>query len=140
MISIEVENNKWWSASSLLLSAGGTRAACDLDLPAFWASVGRRTLHWYDARRDAWLGCGERGWSGWSSADASAVQLSHDDPLSAWEPWHTVCDESEAPFVRWFVGGRPLLPLAPPCGSHAETPLLSRSSQVRWRAHERRVQ
>ena len=67
-----------------------------------WEPIAMSVLHWYDAESGAWLSHdGTDGWAGWD-----ATTLAHATAPSEWRPWTSVVDDTEAPFVRWFVGAK----------------------------------
>ena len=68
-------------------------------LRGFWARHAECELHWFNG--EAWLARHAGRWSGWLASDASE-SCSSDD----WRAWDVLVDDSEAPFVRWFCGGR----------------------------------
>ena len=62
-------------------------------------------MHWFDAESRAWLSRarGSQRWRGWKADCSDCVETTE---RAHWVPWPGgVCDESEAPFVRWFCGG-----------------------------------
>ena len=72
----------------------------------FWAAVAQRELHWLHLPRRAWLSrpsSGAAQWAGWHADTADRAQLDLETP---WAPWQRCCDDSELPFVRWFLGGQ----------------------------------
>ena len=40
-------------------------------------------------------------WVGWHGGSAERLQMS-----GGWAPWQVCCDDTEKPFVRWFLGGQ----------------------------------
>ena len=83
----------------------------------YWGEIAARSLHWFSdgvgSGGACWLTRIEHDeewsgwWSGWSASDGESVRRS---ARAAWpvggEPWDASMDAREAPFVRWFVGGR----------------------------------
>ena len=65
----------------------------------FWGPIAARELHWFHASPQAWLTRIGDGWVGWHT---SGMPTQSNDELV---PWTACLDESESPFVRWFVGG-----------------------------------
>ena len=62
-------------------------------------------MHWFDAESRAWLSRarGSQRWRGWKADCSDCVETTE---RAHWVPWPGgVCDESEAPFVRWYCGG-----------------------------------
>ena len=71
------------------------------------------TLYWeddgtwwrYDADGECW-----RGWTIETNASDCTASVREAAPrpgaVSAWRPWGATLDESEAPYYKWFVGGR----------------------------------
>ena len=73
-----------------------------MDPLSFWREEGESSLHWFDADGRAWLyrPRGSQLWRGWAAERLEPIERAH------WVPWPGgVCDESEAPFVRWYCGG-----------------------------------
>ncbi|KAL1521309.1 hypothetical protein AB1Y20_020978 [Prymnesium parvum] len=66
----------------------------------FWAPIAQRALHWFDARRGAWLHRAGAGWSGWDGRSGARV-VSHEE----WTPWEACVDAADSPVVRWYAGG-----------------------------------
>ncbi len=72
------------------------------DPGSFHGTIAATTLHWsdgdrwltYDLDASAWVGFG---------ADGQPVS---DPPPSDWRPWRQAFDDRDAPFYRWFVGGK----------------------------------
>ena len=65
-----------------------------------WNSRASKHLHWLSTTRTAWLHHEHSDtWTGWDADTAAAVDVTQPD---GWQPWSTVCDDSEAPYVRWF--------------------------------------
>ena len=63
-----------------------------------WNSRAQAHLHWFNTSRTAWLHHDQSDmWTGWHADTAAAVEV-----VTQWQPWSTVCDDSEAPYVRWF--------------------------------------
>ena len=74
----------------------------------FWSTSAAVLLHWHFPASSAtpctpaWLASGgARSWSGWRADDGSPAFV--EGELS---PWSSTVDMTDAPFVRWFVGGR----------------------------------
>ncbi|MCB1760946.1 MAG: AMP-binding protein [Gammaproteobacteria bacterium] len=77
------------------------RAACEADPGGFHGTIAAAEIHWYHPGKDAWLTQTADGtWSGWRCIDGSEITVDH------WTPWEKGFDDSDAPFYRWFVGGR----------------------------------
>ena len=65
-----------------------------------WAERARKCLHWYSATHAAWLSREtEADWHGWATDGAADFNV----PAAAWRPWSAVANDSEAPFVRWYI-------------------------------------
>ena len=81
------------------MTAGTNRGGADDD----WATRAALNIFWFKVGDDAWLrrpaDDAAAPWAGWRATDASAIELESD----AWQPWSSVCDYSEAPYVRWFA-------------------------------------
>jgi len=78
------------------------RARAQADPGGFHGDIAARNLHWVHPERGAWLSRGEDGiWRGFSAEDGRPLTLD-----GAWTPWDVAFDDSEAPFYRWFAGGR----------------------------------
>ena len=93
------------SSCSRNRGGGGSPAAqvADRDRSG-WVARGQQNVHWYHSTQAAWLHCpsDDIKWTGWSAESASPVAM----PLSDWQPWTAVSDETAAPFVRWYCGAR----------------------------------
>ena len=57
-----------------------------------WVARGQQNVHWYHSTQAAWLHCRSNDieWTGWSAESASPVAM----PLSDWQPWTAVSDET----------------------------------------------
>ena len=81
------------------MTTGTNRGGCTDD----WATRAALNVFWFKVGDDAWLrrpaDDAAAPWAGWRATDASAIELESD----AWQPWSSVCDYSEAPYVRWFA-------------------------------------
>ena len=69
-----------------------------------WAAVGQRELHWFHEEKRAWLSRTRDAveeWTGWDATTGEPIRINDD-----WTPWAACVDETDAPFVRWFAGGR----------------------------------
>ncbi|WP_019529298.1 AMP-binding protein [Dasania marina] len=75
------------------------RTACEQDLGAFHGDIAAKNCHWFNAEQNAWLSKTDNGWTGWNTSGQPV-------DLAQWTPWHTALDESDAPFYRWFIGGK----------------------------------
>ena len=81
-------------------------------MPAFdHGAAAASTLYWY--AEDAWwrYDTADECWRGWAvheGADGPSISLATEKvgPVSQWRPWTATLDASEAPYARWFVGGR----------------------------------
>ena len=72
----------------------------------FFGDVARRNVHWFDADSVQWLSYNltERCWSGFAAVDGAPVtraELPGQD-----NPWQQVLDDSQSPYLRWFVGAQ----------------------------------
>ncbi|HUN50263.1 MAG TPA: AMP-binding protein, partial [Candidatus Sulfotelmatobacter sp.] len=76
------------------------REACLADPGQFHGEIAARTIHWHHPDLGAWLTREGDRWRGWRVADLAPVELAD------WTPWNRSFDDSEAPFYRWFAGGR----------------------------------
>ncbi len=83
------------------------RAACLADPGAFHGDIAARAIHWFVpsvGSHGVWLSRGEDGrWAGWDARTAAPVTP---DLPAGFTPWTQAFDASDAPFWRWFVGGR----------------------------------
>jgi acrylyl-CoA reductase (NADPH)/3-hydroxypropionyl-CoA dehydratase/3-hydroxypropionyl-CoA synthetase len=81
------------------------RAAAAEDPGRFHGGIAKRAIHWYDARRAAWLTYDESAecWTGWSAAGGEAVAVRDYDERH--EPWDRAFDGDDPPHYRWFSGG-----------------------------------
>ena len=67
----------------------------------FWDPIAESQLHWVHEERQAWLSRQREGqWAGW---DVNAERILLEDD---WTPWHTSCNESNGPVIRWFDDGK----------------------------------
>ncbi len=77
------------------------RDRCTEDTGAFHGDIAATHTHWYHPQLDAWLQRGEQEqWSGYCATTGMPVETQQ------WTPWHTALDEVDAPFYRWFCGGK----------------------------------
>ncbi|HYG87927.1 MAG TPA: AMP-binding protein [Azospirillum sp.] len=75
------------------------RAACEQDPGAFHGRIAAETIHWFDGA--SWLTRETDGvWRGWNAATGEGAERRD------WTPWTAAFDDREAPFYRWFTGGR----------------------------------
>lgn len=82
------------------------RVACETDAGKFHGDIAAKTIHWFHPGEKAWLQQDKDGvWRGWRSADGDAVVLQGSDEHT-WTPWDIALDESQAPYYRWFGGGK----------------------------------
>ena len=84
------------------------RAAAIADPGAFHGDIARRALHWFAREagaHGAWLTWDDaaQGWSGFDAATGAPVTGAMP---ADWTPWTRAFDDAEAPFYRWFAGGR----------------------------------
>ena len=81
------------------------RARAAEDPGGFHGGIAKRTIHWYDPDREAWIAFDEATgrWTGWSGASGDAVSL--DDLPETHEPWERAFDDDDPPFFAWFRGG-----------------------------------
>ena len=83
------------------------REAALRDPGRFHGAIATRELHWFDAslgRHGAWITRDADGrWTGLDARTAAPIEVPH-GPEHA--PWTTAFDAADAPFYRWFVGGR----------------------------------
>ncbi len=75
---------------------------------AFHGAIAKRELHWFDPAlggSGAWITWDEasRRWTGWDAATLAAVEAPYPE---SHEPWDRAFDDRQAPFYRWFDGGR----------------------------------
>ena len=81
------------------------RAAVLADPGAFHADAARK-LPWFVrdiGSHGAWLRLEDGHWHGWDAATAAAIQPGLPADFT---PWTTAFDASDAPFFKWFSGGR----------------------------------
>jgi acrylyl-CoA reductase (NADPH) / 3-hydroxypropionyl-CoA dehydratase / 3-hydroxypropionyl-CoA synthetase len=81
------------------------RARAAEDPGGFHGDIAKSAIHWYDARRDAWITFDDAAgaWTGWTAVDGEAVGL--DDLAGSHEPWERAFDGDDPPFFAWFRGG-----------------------------------
>lgn len=78
------------------------RSACEQDAGKFHGDIAAKTIHWFHPELKAWLQQDDKGiWSGWT-LDGEEIVCND----KQWTPWDIALDESEAPFYRWFKGGK----------------------------------
>ncbi|NJM09212.1 AMP-binding protein, partial [Candidatus Gracilibacteria bacterium] len=81
------------------------RAAFAADPGAFFATIARSAIHWYDPDLTAWIAFDE-GAATWRGIDARSGQTI-DLPYAAEHlPWQRTFEGDDPPFYRWFVGGQ----------------------------------
>ncbi len=82
----------------------GQRARA-LEQPGHYhGDIASSELHWFDGKR--WLNR-EPGSGRWRGLDAGTGEPADcADIDDDWRPWETALDDGEAPFFRWFSGGR----------------------------------
>ncbi len=85
-----------WDAAraAVLADPGAFHAAAALTVPWFLADIGAH---------GAWVRFTDGRWQGWDAATAASVDLALP---AGFVPWTTAFDASDAPFFRWFTGGR----------------------------------
>ena len=66
----------------------------------FWAPIGERELHWFNASQSAWLRVEDGRWVGWHASTAAPSSL------ETWRAWQSPCDATLAPLRRWYAGGK----------------------------------
>src|SRR5712692_7560156 len=84
------------------------RQGCLNDPGRFHGDIAKREIHWFDPSVESnggWITYDEerRGWTGFDARTGAAVRASCD---AAHEPWTQAFDDRDAPFYRWFSGGR----------------------------------
>ncbi len=82
------------------------RTAVLADPGAFHGKIAARNLHWLVALpggTSAWLSFDGARWSGWDATTAEAVSP---DLPAGFAPWDRAFNDDDAPFFRWFDGGR----------------------------------
>ena len=72
----------------------------------FFGDVARRNIHWFDAQAKQWVNfdLAAQCWAGFAANTGEFVTsgaLAQDE-----SPWSSVLDESQAPYLRWFVGAQ----------------------------------
>ena len=72
----------------------------------FFGDVARRNIHWFDAKAQQWVNfdLAAQCWAGFA-ADTGAV-VPRGALADGANPWSTVLDNSQAPYLRWFVGAQ----------------------------------
>ncbi len=81
------------------------RERVQADPGGYHGEVAASELHWFDESEGAWLRRDPESGS-WSGFDATTGEPVEGTRESDWTPWETAFDDAEAPFFRWFVGGR----------------------------------
>ncbi len=81
------------------------RSLAQSDPGAYHGAIAASELHWFDVETGAWLRRdAETGdWGGWVATTGQPADLARP---AEWTPWTRAFDDSDAPFYRWFVGGR----------------------------------
>ena len=80
---------------------GDTLSMSTCDICRDWNERARAHLHWLSVTHSAWLHHEHASnWAGWYIGTAASVVVA---ALHDWQPWSAVCDDSEAPYVRWFL-------------------------------------
>jgi hypothetical protein len=76
---------------------------CRANPAAVWAPIASGQLHWHSSAHAAWLSKAADGssWRGWFIFRALPAEIAAEQ----WQPWTDLVDETEHPFVRWFIGG-----------------------------------
>jgi len=70
----------------------------------YHGDIASAELHWHDGNR--WLNR-DADDDQWNALDASSGEASAVPDLAPdWRPWHTAFDDSDAPFYRWYAGGK----------------------------------
>ena len=72
----------------------------------FFGDVARRNIHWFDAQAQQWVNFDltAQCWAGFAADSGEVVArgaLDEDE-----NPWSSVLDESQTPYLRWFVGAQ----------------------------------
>lgn len=76
-----------------------------LDAPGdYHGDIAAAELHWHDGKRWLTRDPGDGQWQGYDAASGDA--RTYADVDSGWRPWQQAFDDSDAPFYRWFAGGR----------------------------------
>jgi len=81
------------------------RSACTADPGAFHAGLAKRELHWFAAACNAWLTWNEadQAWQGFDATSGAHVRPALPADFA---PWSRAFNGDDAPFWRWFEGGR----------------------------------
>lgn len=78
------------------------RNACEEDSGKFHGNIAAKTIHWYHPELKAWLQRDEAGlWQGWDMNGDNVLCINND-----WTPWDQALNETDAPYYRWFEGGK----------------------------------
>ena len=94
------EAHRWGRLASAAEEQEHRRLA-SADPGAYHGDIAARELHWYDGRDWVTLTSGG-SWEGLGIAPDGAAPAHADD----WRPWEQAFDDRDAPFYRWFTGGR----------------------------------
>jgi len=85
--------------------ADAHRAAAREDSGAYHGAIAGSELHWFDEDAEAWVRRDpETG--RWRGFDARTGEPTPEARPEGWTPWDVAFDDSDAPFYRWFAGGR----------------------------------
>ncbi len=80
------------------------RQAFLADPGAFYGTIARSAIHWFDATLGAWIIWDEATarWTGLDAASGRVVEVSYG---AEHQPWTSTFRGDEPPFYRWFEGG-----------------------------------
>ncbi|MEM7678885.1 MAG: AMP-binding protein, partial [Myxococcota bacterium] len=78
------------------------RDAAQADPGVFHGQIAQSELHWFREDSEQWLTRVDEDsdWTGYAVSTGEAVTV------PTWTPWTKAFDDSDAPFYRWFVGGK----------------------------------
>lgn len=94
------DSGKPWGRVRSTAEEEQQRAAAKADPGSYHGAIAASELHWFDG--STWVRREPEGvWHG--SGAEEAITGAHGPD---WTPWHTAFDDSDAPFYRWFAGGR----------------------------------
>jgi acrylyl-CoA reductase (NADPH)/3-hydroxypropionyl-CoA dehydratase/3-hydroxypropionyl-CoA synthetase len=85
--------------------AASHRAAAQADPGGYHGRVAGSELHWFDEEGGAWVRRDPESGT-WSGFDATTGEPVDGARPEGWTPWKVAFDDSDAPFYRWFAGGR----------------------------------
>lgn len=71
----------------------------------FHGDIAKREIHWYDQKSNAWIVWSDEHnqWLGLDAETGASVTVTYSPN---YEPWSIAFDDTDAPFYKWFTGGK----------------------------------